>query len=313
MTEEKTNLQERIDSGKPILLAEVSPPLDGDPEVVRETARRYKGRIDALGISDNRDRVCMSALAAAVLVKAEEIEPILHVITRDRNRIALVSDFLGARALGIGNILCTTGTHQMLGSFRAAKNVFDIDSTQLLQAYANLASDAGIVGEAAINGHGPVCLGAVASQNADPAQLQIMRLAKKVAAGARFMITQPVFDLQRFSGWWKEVTARGIHEKAAIFAGIEILTDADAAQAYAKRRPLPMIPAALLERLGSQSDKKAQRAAGIEIAVETIRQLSEVAGLRGYEIRCGQDHDAVLEAIEKAGLGIEQSSQPGRN
>ena len=89
MIEEKTNLQERIDSGKPILLAEVSPPLDGDPEVVRETARRYKGKIDALGISDNRDRVCMSALAAAVLVKAEEIEPILHVITRDRNRIAL--------------------------------------------------------------------------------------------------------------------------------------------------------------------------------------------------------------------------------
>ena len=313
MTKEKTNLQKLIESGKPILAAEISPPLDGDPDVVRETARRYKGKVHALGVSDNRDRVCMSALAAAVLVKAEEVEPILHVITRDRNRIALIADFLGARALGIGNVLCTTGTHQTLGSFRAAKNVFDVDSTQLLQAYANLATDAGIVGETAIDGHGPVCLGAVASPDADPAQLQIMRLAKKVAAGARFMITQPVFDAQRFSTWWKQVTAQGIDEKAAVLAGIEILTDAEKARAQAKRRPLPMIPTPLLERLGLQSDKETQRATGIEIAVETIGRLSDVTGLRGFEIRCGQDQDAVLEVIEKAGLGIEQSSEPGSN
>ena len=311
MSKEKTSLQERIESGKPILLAEVSPPVDGDPEAVRQTARRYKGKVHALGISDNCDRVCMSALAAAVLVKAEEVEPILHAITRDRNRIALISDFLGARALGIGNVLCTTGTHQTLGSFRAAKNVFDIDSTQLLQAYANLAADARIVGETAIDGHGPVCLGAVASPDADPAQLQIMRLAKKVAAGAGFLITQPVFDMERFSGWWKEVTAQGLHEKAAMLAGIEILTDAEEARAYAERRPLPRIPAPLLERLGSQSDKQAQRAVGIEIAVETIGRLSDVTGLRGFEVRGGQDHDAVLEVIEKAGLGIEHSSDAG--
>ena len=313
MTKDKTKLQELIESGKPILVAEVSPPLDGDPEAVRRTARRYKGKVHALGVGDNRDRVSMSALAAAVLVEDEEVEPILHVITRDRNRIALVSDFLGARALGIGNILCTTGTHQTLGNFRAAKNVFDIDSTQLLLAYANLATDASLVGETAIDGHGPVCLGAVASQDADPAKLQIMRLVKKAAAGAQFMITQPVFDLERFSGWWKEVTAQGIHEKAAFLAGIEILTDAEAAQTLAKRRPAPLIPAPLLERLGSQSDKKAQRAAGIEIAVDTIRQLSDVAGLRGFEVRSAQDHDAVLEVIQKAGLAIEQSSDPGSN
>ena len=313
MTKDKTNLQELIESGKPILLAEISPPLGGDPDIVSQTARRYQGKVHALGVSDNRDRVSMSALAAAVLVKAEKVEPILHVITRDRNRIALISDFLGAQALGIGNILCTTGTHQTLGNFRSAKNVFDIDSTQLLVAYANLATDASLVGETAINGHGPLCLGAVASQDADPAKLQIMRLVKKVAAGARFMITQPVFDLERFSTWWKEVTAQGIHEKAAILAGVEILTGADQAQALAQRRPAPLIPAAVLERLGSQSDEKAQRAAGIEIAVDTVRQLSDVAGLRGFEVRCGQDHDAVLQVIEKAGLGIEQSSDPGSN
>ncbi len=311
MVKEKTNLHQRIESGKPILLAEISPPLDGDPEVVRQAARRYQGKVHALGVSDNRDRVSMSALAAAVLVKDENVEPILHVITRDRNRIALVSDFLGAQALGVGNILCTTGTHQTLGSFRAAKNVFDIDSTQLLGAFANLTTDASLVGETAINGNGPVCLGAVASQDADPTELQIMRLAKKAAAGAQFMITQPVFDLERFSTWWKEVRAQGIHEKAAILAGIEILTDADRAQALARRRPAPLMPASVLERIAAQSDKKAQRAAGVEIAVETIRRLSDLAGLRGFEVRCSSDHDAVLEVIEKSGLGIDEPSDPG--
>ena len=302
MTKEKTNLQERIESGQPILAAEIAPSCDGDPVAVRETAKRYVGKVHALGVSDNRNRVGMSALAAASLVAAEGVEPILHMITRDRNRIALVSDFLGALAPGIRNVLCTTGTHQTLGRFRAAKNVFDVDSTQLLQIYADLATDGSIVGEQGIDGLGPVCLGAVVSPNADPAELQIMRTAKKLTAGAQFLITQPVFDLERFDAWWKEVTRRGIHQKVAVVAGVEILTDADEAKAYAQRRPQPMIPDAVLARLGSSSDKSAQRAAGIEMAVKTIRRLSDVTGLRGFEI-CGGGDDAVLEVIDESGVG----------
>ncbi|MEE8450465.1 MAG: methylenetetrahydrofolate reductase [Thermoguttaceae bacterium] len=303
MTNEKTTLQKRIESGEPILLAEYSPPLGGEPGVVREAAQRYAGKVHALGVSENRGRVGMSALATASLVLAEGVEPILHVITRDRNRIALISDYLGARALGIGNVLCTTGTHQTLGNFRAAKNVFDIDSTQLLQAYANLATDGSLVGEQGINGFDPACLGAVTCSLADPAELQMMRLAKKVAAGAQFIITQPIFDVERFDAWLKQVTSSGIHEKVAIVAGIQILTDADRAKSLAESRPDPMIPEATLSRLASETDKAAQRAEGIEIAVETIRQLSDAEGLRGFEI-CGDgDDEAVLEVIEKSGLG----------
>ncbi|HYW79491.1 MAG TPA: methylenetetrahydrofolate reductase [Thermoguttaceae bacterium] len=296
-------MQKRIESGGPILLAEYSPPLGGQPSVVRETAQRYAGKVHALGVSENRGRVGMSALAAASLVLAEGVEPILHVITRDRNRIALVSDYLGARALGIHNVLCTTGTHQTLGNFRAAKNVFDIDSTQLLQAYAGLAADASLVGESGINGFDPACLGAVTCSHADPAELQMMRLAKKVAAGAQFIITQPIFDVERFDAWFEQVTAGGIHEKVALLAGIQVLTDADQAKSLAESRPDPKIPEATLSRIVSAGDKAAQRTAGIEVAVETIQKLSAAKGLRGFEI-CGDgDDEAVLEVIEKSGLG----------
>ena len=128
MSTQATSLAERIASGKPILLAEISPPRGVDPTPLREAARCFAKKVHAVGISDNREQVLMSALAAAALVAAEGVEPILHVTTRDRNRIALVSEALGAQALGIRNLLCTSGTHQTLGRFRAAKNVYDIAS-----------------------------------------------------------------------------------------------------------------------------------------------------------------------------------------
>jgi methylenetetrahydrofolate reductase (NADPH) len=158
-------------------------------------------------------------------------------------------------------------------------------------------------GSASKNGHPEsLCLGAAASPYADPMELQLMKLAKKISAGATFLVTQPVFDVERFEAWWAEVTQRGLQEKAAIVAGIYPLTDAETAKAYAQQRPCPMVPDALLERVSSAGDKAAQKAAGIEIAVETIKKLSGLNGLRGFEIRSGEDHDVALEIIEKAGL-----------
>jgi methylenetetrahydrofolate reductase (NADPH) len=299
-----SQLQQRIDSGKPILIAELSPPHGADADTVREAARRVAGKVHALGISDNRDRVSMSAVAAAALAAAEGVEPILHVVTRDRNRIALVSDFLGARALGVRNVLCTSGTHQTLGQFRAARNVFDLDSVQLLQTYAQLADDAQVVGEAKLNGGGPLCLGAVASPFAEPLELQLLKLQKKIRAGARFFITQPVYDVARFEAWWAEVTRRGIHTQAAIVAGVQPLADLETAQALAARRPRAIIPEAVLKRLSAQASPAAQRAEGIAIAVETIQRLGQLQGLRGFEV-CGNGHfDAAWETIAKSGLGI---------
>ncbi len=305
MATEMTKLQERIESGSPILIAEISPPAGGNPVAVRNVAKRYADKVHALGIDDNRRRVCMSALAAASLVAAEGVEPILHVVTRDRNRIALISECLGAEALGIRNLLCTTGTHQTLGQFKAAKNVFDIDSIQFLQACSQLGEDGVIVGEDAIEGTGTLCLGGTAAPEADPLELQVVRMAKKVSAGAKFLITQPVFDTTRFNAWWSAVSQRGIPQKAAIVAGIAVLTGAEQANEFAESRPKPLVPEALLQRITSKPDAAAGRAEGIAVAVELIQELSAVDGLRGFAI-CGEgDDEAVLEVIEKSGLGTE--------
>jgi methylenetetrahydrofolate reductase (NADPH) len=306
MSQSTTSLQERIASGKPLLVAELSPPRGADPAPLRATAKSYLGKVHALGVSDNRDRVSMSSLAAASIVAGEGIEPILHVTTRDRNRIALVSEALGAQALGIRNVLCTSGSHQTLGQFRVAKNVYDIDSIQLLQAYSRLATDCSLLGDSPIVGAGPFCLGGVASPDADPLELQLSRLSKKASAGAAFLITQPIFDLERFDAWWKEVTRRGIQEKVAILAGIQPLggTPVQPGETVreGQRRPW-RVPEAVAQRVGSKSGPAAQRAAAIEIALETIHKLSGLKGLRGFGI-CGDgEPDAALEIIEKSKLG----------
>jgi methylenetetrahydrofolate reductase (NADPH) len=230
---------------------------------------------------------------------------VLHMTTRDRNRAALVSDCLGAHALGIRNILCTSGTHQSLLPFHAAKNVFDIDATILLQSIRGLEKNASIVGAENIDAHVSYCLGGVASPFADPVELQLPRLAQKIFVGAQFLITQPVFDIDRFLTWWKEVTKRSLHEKSAFIAGIKVLTDAASAKAYAEKRPFPLIPDAVMKRLLSQPDAKKCRQEGIKIALETVEKLSEAQGLRGFEIVCDEDNDACLEILDslKSKLG----------
>ncbi len=305
MAEEKTGLHQRIDSGEPILVAETSPPWGVDPAPVVDLAKRYAGKVHALGVSDNRERIGMSALVAASLVKGTGVEPILHVVTRDRNRIALVSDYLGAHALGIRNVFCTSGTHQTLSRPRVAKNVFDVDSIQLLAAFAGLATDGRLVDEQGVSGFGPVCLGGAASPFADPLELQVLRLAKKASAGARFLITDPVFDLDRFDRWWADVTKRGLHEQVAILAGIRVLGSGEAAREFAASRPDPRVPDAVVERIASAAGQGAQRSAGIDLATETIQRLSEIKGLGGFQISAGDDHNAALELMERSGLRID--------
>lgn len=296
-----TRLQAKIESGQSALIAEVHPPKSGDAAAVQAMAKDFAGHVHALGVSDNRDEVRMSALVAASLVAAQGVEPILHVTTRDRNRIALISDGLGASALGIGNVLCTTGTHQTLGTFRRARNVFDIDSVHLIQMYSHLADDGSLVGEKGFPCAGPFCVGGVAAPFADPLELQVSRLAKKVKAGARFLVTGPVFDLDRFGVWWQAVVQRGLPQQVAILAGVRVLTSAEEANAVAQRRPSGMIPQATLERM-AQGSAAAQRQAGIAIACETVETLRAVTGLRGFDISAQDDPAAVLAVLSATGL-----------
>ena len=304
MTESENRFQAKIRQGEPVLVVEITPPKGGNPAPLRATAKRFAGKTHAIGVSDNRHGVCMSALAASALLVAEGVEPIMHIVTRDRNRLALIASCLGAQALGIRNIFCTSGTHQTLGNCPPAKNVFDIDSVQLIDALTKLGTDASVVCEERIENAGPFCIGAVAAPFADPQEMQIMKAAKKVVAGAQFLITQPVFDVQRFSTWWDAATHRGLPKKTAILAGIQPLLDAEQAKAFALTRPFPMVPQAMLDRLSAAGDKKAQRAVGIEMAVETIKQISLLQGLRGFQICADDDEEAVLEIIQRSGLEV---------
>ena len=274
-----TDLQQRLESGKSVLLAEISPPAEAVPAGVEQFAKRFAGKVHALGISDNRDRVGMAALAAASIVAGQGIEPILHVTTRDRNRIALVSEVLGAHALGIRNIFCTSGTHQTLGHFRASKNVYDIDVIQLLQTSTTWRPTLPWWAKRQLPGPSSFCLGAVASPNADPLELQMIRLTKKVTAGAGFFVTQPVYDLERFRAWWAEVSRRGLHEKAAILVGIELLGEHALEHARAKRRPCPAVPDAVIEQIASKKDAAS---AAVRRSTWLSRPSSSSAERRGF-------------------------------
>ncbi len=291
--EQKTiTLSERLESGKTVIVAELHPPRTADVAAWQSLTRKFKGKVHAIGISDNREHIGMSAMAAASLAIAEGVSPILHMVTRDRNRIALISDVIGAKALGIENILCTTGTHQTLGEFGASKNVYDLDTIQLLKA----CSANGVKSSA-----GALLLGATASPYADPAPLQMIRLRKKLAVGAKFLITQPVFDLDRFSSWWQDAAKIGIPKQTAVIAGILPLLSADEASKKTSSRPSPRIPERVLTRIRAEKDPTAQRKTGIAVAVETIQKLKGLSGLRGFEIG-GRDPDAILEILEKSGL-----------
>ncbi len=293
----KPTLRDRITSGATLILAEVSPPRSADPDAARALVAPFSGLVHALGISDGREGVRMSAVATAALAVSENIEPILHMTTRDRNRTALFADLLGARALGVGNVLCTSGTHQTLGPCAAARNVYDLDSIQLLKAFSEAGRDGSPVGEATgFPGVANLCLGATAAPQADPLELQVMRLAKKITAGAAFIITQPVYDLERFRTWWNEVRRAGLHDRTAIIAGVEAPASAAEARTLTASRPDPGFPATMLERFEAADAPAEQRRIGIELALDTVRALSEIEGLRGFCFRGDLAREIIREA-----------------
>jgi methylenetetrahydrofolate reductase (NADPH) len=299
----ETILQKKLQEGKQILISEIKPPACGSTAKLKSMSGKYKGKVCALGVSDNREEPGMSSLAASCILAREGMEPIMHMVTRDRNRIALVSDCLGAQGLGIGNLLLTSGTHQTLGCFAQAKSVFDIDSIQLTQALNRIDIDAGIIGKEKLDSMDPFFIGGVTDPFAEPVEMQILRLHKKIKAGARFIITAPVYDLSLFNIWWDKVCEAGIPKKTALIVGIKVVTDPDRIKSLATSRPDPKIPGEMIETLSSSGNREMARAAGIDRAVKIIAGLSEITGIRGFAIDGDGDDDAVLEVIDQAGLG----------
>ena len=262
----------------------------------------YGRDVVAVNVADNHYGISMSSLAASSALLKAGIEPVLQVITRDRNRIALQSDLLGAAYLGIKNVLCLTGFHQTLIGCGESANVFDIDSIQLIDIVRKM-NNGRLLDGTKIEGPFSMLIGAAANPNLKPLEFNILRLGKKIAAGAYFVQTQPVFDVDSFGAWLEAVRAEGLADKAAILAGIMPVTSYGQAKELADNHTDYVIPEAVTKRLAAAGDGEAQKREGAEIAVEIARKLKGVPGLRGIHLFSGADAriaGQVLSAISQA-------------
>ncbi len=296
-----SNLEKVLERGEFAVTAEIGPPRSASAEVVREHARMLKGKADAFNLTDNQTAIVrLSSLASAALCIEEGVEPVMQMVCRDRNRIAMQSDLLGASALGVRNLLCLSGDHQTFGNQRQSKNVYDIDSLQQLQMFKRIRDEGKIWGDDTEMDEPPrVFLGAAANPFADPFEFRVMRLAKKVAAGADFIQTQAIYDMDRFERWMEGVRERGLPEKTHIMAGVIPLKSAGAAR-YMKNRVAGMIvPDDIVKRM---SDAESPKEEGVEICLEQIDHLRCIEGVHGVHIMAIAWEEKVPEIVERAGL-----------
>lgn len=286
MTTMKSSFSQALASGRRVLTAECVPPHSGDPEAVRRVSALLPSSLDAVVVADNPDEIHGSALACAALLAREGREAVFTMVTRDRNRIALESDALGASALGIGGILCLSGNHQSLGVCAEAAGVNDVDSTQLEQIVKGLD----------LSG---VAIGAVAHPQQRPMELNLLRLRKKIAAGAEFILTQPVFDVAAFTPWMDAVRAAGLDQRTVIIASVLPLTSAEQAESLRQRKIYGPLDEAVVERMKGASDPGKE---GLAIAVAVAAQLKTAPGVRGIHILCGGCEELAGQVIQAAGL-----------
>jgi methylenetetrahydrofolate reductase (NADPH) len=297
-----SNLEKVLKAGKFAVTAEAGPPRGAKPEVMREKAKILKGYVDACNVTDNQTSVVrMCSMAACKILKEEGIDSVMQMVCRDRNRIAAQSDILGAASLGISNLLCLSGDHQVFGDHPQSKNVFDLDSIQLVKIATQMRDAAKFAGGKDVDGPPMMFVGAAANPFADPFKIQVPRLAKKVAAGAQFIQTQCVFNLDKFKEFMKGVRARGLHEKTYILAGITPLKSAGMAQYMATKVAGMDVPEELIERMKGVPKEK-QKEEGIKIAVETIQKLKKIAGVSGVHIMAIEWEEAVPEIVAQAKL-----------
>jgi methylenetetrahydrofolate reductase (NADPH) len=282
--------------------AECGPPKGADPDVIRNKGNLLKGYVDSINVTDNQTGVVrLSSLAACAILREQGLDAVLQMVTRDRNRIALQSDVLGASALGIRNILCLSGDHQSLGNQEEAKGVFDVDSMQLLQIVRQMRDKGLILGGDQLSSTPELFIGAVENPFGDPQSYRVKRLAKKIKAGAEFIQTQCVYNLPRFKEFMGQVADAGLTERVFLLGGVTPLKSARMAE-YMKNNVAGMdVPDGIIERMKGTAAKE-QRQEGIRIAVETIQALREIKGVSGVHIMAIEWEEAVPEIVEKAGL-----------
>ena len=280
--------------------AEVTPPASASSDELRTLARQLRGHADAFNVTDaQRALARMSSWAAAVVLMQEGLEPIMQVVTRDRNRIALQGDALGAAALGVRNVLCLRGDDPRIGNEPEAKAVFELTTEELLAMYRGMRDDGRLLGGDAIDVRPRFFLGAAANPFAGSVEDAFANLRGKVEAGADFIQTQAVYDAEAFEAWMQLVRKEWLHDRVQILAGVIPLKSAKMARYIAEKVPGIDVPKGIVERMEGASDPRAE---GLRIALETIQRVRKVPGVRGVHLMAVNWDEAVPEIVVRAGL-----------
>ncbi|MBU1275550.1 MAG: methylenetetrahydrofolate reductase [Proteobacteria bacterium] len=297
-----SNLEKMLSAGHFAVTGELGPPQGNNVEEVRHKASFLKGIVESVNITDNQTAVVrMASWAASKILIDEGLEPNYQMVCRDRNRLALMADILGATALGIKNVLCLSGDHQRFGSHPESKNVYDLDSVQLLAAFKKMRDEGKFLNDKDLDGSPKLFIGAASNPFADPFEFRVTRLAKKIAAGADFVQTQCIYNMDKFRLFMKQAVDRGLHEKCYILAGVTPMKSVGMAKYMAKFVPGMDVPEAIVKRLQGV-DKKKQGAEGIKMAIEQIEEFKQMEGVAGVHVMAIEWEHRAKEIIEGAGL-----------
>jgi methylenetetrahydrofolate reductase (NADPH) len=297
-----SRLERVLEEGHFAVTTECGPPRGANAELIRKKGELLKGFVDAVNVTDNQTSVVrMSSIASCVILKGMGLEPIVQMVTRDRNRISLQSDILGAAGLGLNAILCLSGDHQTFGDDPDAKNVFDIDSIQLIQLVKMMRDEGKFPSGKEIEGPPSLFIGAASNPFAEPFEIRPLRLAKKVDAGVEFIQTQCIYNLDRFEKFMDEARKLGLHKRVKILAGVTPLKSAGMAKFMKKNVAGMDVPDEVIKRL-ADTPKEGQADKGIEICVESIKRLRQVEGIAGVHVMAIEWEKKVPEIVEKAGL-----------
>ena len=295
-----SNLRRILDGGEFAVTGELGPPKGADAEVIKKKALYFKDSVDAVNITDNQTAIVrMSSIAAGVILSQMDIEPVIQMVCRDRNRLAIQSDILGAAALGIRNVLCLSGDHQKFGSHPQAKNVYDLDAIGLIQALKSMRDEKKFLSGDSLTVSPQLYIGAVENPYADPYEFRAIRLAKKIEAGCDFIQTQGVFNVKKFRDWMKIVRDSGLDGKVHILAGVIPIKSAGMARYMRDYVSGVSLPDEIVSRMEDAKDPKEE---GTRICVEIIEQLKEIEGIHGIHIMAVAWENIIPVMVKQAKL-----------
>lgn len=297
-----SHLAEVLSAGKFALAAELSPPRGVDLDAIQHEADLLRGYVDAVNVTDNQAAsVRMASIPVSALLVGHGIEPVAQMTCRDRNRLAIQADLLGAAALGIKNLLCLSGDHGRWGDHPHAKGVYDIDSNHLIWMASNLVERGCLDNGKTISPPPNFFIGAAANPFAPPFEYRPFRLAKKVAAGARFVQTQLIYNVDRFREYMRTVRDLGLEKKVYILAGVGPLKSDRQASFMATKLAGMDVPKEIVQRM-EKTPKAAQPQEGIQICCEIIEQVREIPGVAGLHIMAVRWAESIPEIVTRSGL-----------